>query len=265
MDKSLIKPEFPDGYEKWFREKLGKKSGLPFDRLERHYETVSKEALESFKSWEVWRKIIDGLHDFDDKYKIEHGYPLITEYKPEIIRKPYKSFFEKTYRRNVLNNHSYPAPPKEGWLVPPDWYTEVNDIIRTTLVVKYLDGVEFIIKEIENIAVDSGIYMEHTLESKEEGYYAGHVILMKSVEVTKTDFDTEKRDIFFEIQITTQVKEVIKRLLHKFYEKRRIDKGEEKTNWRWDYKSDEFVANYLGHVLHYVEGMILEVRDRSKG
>ena len=34
--------------------------------------------------------------------------------------------------------------------------------------------------------------------------------------------------------------------------------------WQWDYKSDEFTANYLGHILHYVEGRIVELRDKQK-
>ena len=35
--------------------------------------------------------------------------------------------------------------------------------------------------------------------------------------------------------------------------------------WQWNYKSDEFAANYLGHILHYVEGMIIEIRDKKRG
>ncbi len=35
------------------------------------------------------------------------------------------------------------------------------------------------------------------------------------------------------------------------------------TKWQWDYKGDEFATNYLGHILHYVEGMIMDVRERD--
>ncbi|MGA8485346.1 MAG: hypothetical protein WB706_13230 [Nitrososphaeraceae archaeon] len=37
------------------------------------------------------------------------------------------------------------------------------------------------------------------------------------------------------------------------------------TNWKWNYKSDLFSSSYLGHILHYVEGLILEVRDKQVG
>jgi hypothetical protein len=53
-------------------------------------------------------------------------------------------------------------------------------------------------------------------------------------------------------------------LLHKYYEERRKKIGAEDVKWQWNYKTDEFVANYLGHILHYVEGMIMEIRDKQK-
>jgi len=31
-----------------------------------------------------------------------------------------------------------------------------------------------------------------------------------------------------------------------------------------DYKSPEFSSNYLGHIIHYVKGMIVEIRDKEK-
>lgn len=67
-----------------------------------------------------------------------------------------------------------------------------------------------------------------------------------------------------EIQITTQLQEVIRSLLHKYYEDRRKGVEAEGTKWQWDYKSDEFVANYLGHILHYVEGMIMDIREKQR-
>ena len=67
------------------------------------------------------------------------------------------------------------------------------------------------------------------------------------------------------MQITTQLQEVIRKLLHKHYESRRKRTTPDELKWQWDYKSDEFSANYLGHILHYIEGMIMEVRDKQEG
>jgi hypothetical protein len=52
-------------------------------------------------------------------------------------------------------------------------------------------------------------------------------------------------------------------LLHKYYEDKRKGIREEDIKWQWDYKSDELATNYLGHILHYVEGMIMEIREKQ--
>jgi len=54
------------------------------------------------------------------------------------------------------------------------------------------------------------------------------------------------------------------RLLHKYYEERRKKLKKEDIIWQWDWRSDEFSANYLGHILHYIEGMIMEIREKQR-
>ena len=63
--------------------------------------------------------------------------------------------------------------------------------------------------------------------------------------------------------MTTRIKDVIKTLLHTYYETRRLEVGHGGADWMWNYKSGECATNYLGHILHYVDGMIVEVRDRQ--
>jgi len=68
-----------------------------------------------------------------------------------------------------------------------------------------------------------------------------------------------------EIQVTTQIKEVIKNLLHTYCESRRTTGVRPRlSDIAWNYREEEFAATYLGHILHYVEGMIIEVRDRRR-
>ena len=97
-----------------------------------------------------------------------------------------------------------------------------------------------------------------------DGYYAAHVYVRQSYEVPSVEFDTEHIDVTVELQVTSQLQEVIRKLLHKHFEKRRKHLDQPDIEWQWDYKSEEFATNYLGHILHYVEGMIMEVRDRDK-
>lgn len=62
----------------------------------------------------------------------------------------------------------------------------------------------------------------------------------------------------------TELQENIVNLLHKYYEGNR-KKIKSKEKWQWNYKSEEFAANYLGHMLHYLEGTIVEIRDKKHG
>jgi len=78
------------------------------------------------------------------------------------------------------------------------------------------------------------------------------------------NWDTIFIKISIELQITTQLQEVIRKLLHNYYEERRIRLKEEDLKWQWDYRSDEFATNYLGHILHYIEGMIMDIREKQE-
>lgn len=256
------KPKSIDEYKKWTREQLGVSIS---DQDEAHYNAASTAIKEDLEASEFWNELLSNLRDFHDEYSIETGYPLLREFQPRILTKPYKSFLLKTYRKNVLANSDWPEKSGDGWILPENWLIRINDIVRTLIEVKYLDGVEFVIQRIQNLCEDMEIPMKSFLEAREEGYYAAHVYAMLPFEVPRLDWDTERITVSVEIQITTQLQEVIRRLLHNYYEEARKRAIESRAaDWQWDYKSDEFAANYLGHILHYVEAMILDVRSRQR-
>ena len=131
---------------------------------------------------------------------------------------------------------------------------------------KYLDGVEFTLEKLKSfLEQNCNKKCKIDLEAREEGYYAAHINFKHMFEVISIDFDTEFVEMSIEIQITTQLQELIKRFLHRYYEKRRLrKKTNEKTKWQWNYRSNEFATNYMGHILHYIEGMIMDIRERIK-
>lgn len=91
-----------------------------------------------------------------------------------------------------------------------------------------------------------------------------HSYIKQTFEIPKATWDTEIVEIPVEIRATTQLQDAIRKLLHTYYEDRRKRVQKEDKKWQWDYGSDEFAANYLGHILHYVEGMIVEIREKQK-
>jgi ppGpp synthetase/RelA/SpoT-type nucleotidyltranferase len=143
--------------------------------------------------------------------------------------------------------------------LPPEWYSVIKDVVRTIFVVKYMDGVDHLGGWLERIATDRAIDVHSKLMNTDYGYYAAHMIVTLPLKVTLESWDVTTLNVPFEIQVTTQLQEGIRRLIHEHYE---TSQGEGlPADWRWEYKERPFAANYLGHILHYIEGQIMRVRQ----
>lgn len=257
------KPQNIDEYKDWLKEKHKVEISR---KIETYYESVTSRIKLDFEESGLWIQLTENLREYDGEYLLKTGYPLlIPRFEPELYIKPFDSFLLKTFRKNILENKRWPDELEGGWILPTNWYTKINDVIRTLFVVKYLDGVEFMTDNINSLCKQHSLECRVFFEAKEEGYYAAHLYTKQEFEIPGVNWDTKMVDVSIEIQITTQVQEVIRTLLHKYYEdKRKRPMTKKDIKWQWNYKSDEFVANYLGHVLHYVEGMIMEIREKQK-
>lgn len=254
------KPTDIEEYKKWLKDNHDVKIS---DRTSTHYDSVMSRMKQDFEKSDLCAELNNNLREYNDEYRINTGYPLTAQTSLELLTKPFDSFLLKTYRKNVKDNRSWPEEPQGGWVLPDNWFSKINDTLRTLVVVKYLDGVEFLSDRVKLLCDSHGAPCKTFLEAREEGYYAAHLYMEKTFEIPKFTWDTERVDASVELQITTQLQEVIRRLLHTYYEDRR-EKGRANKKWQWDYSSEEFSANYLGHILHYVEGMIMEVREKQK-
>ena len=257
-----IKPSSIREYLRWLHKKHDVKIS---ERDETYYYSVVNIVKRDFEKSSFWVQLNERLEEYDQEYLLKTGYNLLApKYEPKIYVKPFKSLLVKTYRKNILENEYWPKEPNGRWILPDNWFSSINDIIRTLLVVKYFDGVNFMIDKIESLCKEHKMTSKVSLEAREEGYYAAHIHTQGIFEIPKITWDTEKTMFSIEIQVTTQIQEVLRRLLHKYYEKKRISLKKPTTKWQWDYECDEFAVNYLGHILHYDEGMILEIRERPE-
>ncbi len=256
------KPEDIDKYEKWLKHERNVKIS---DRTRAHYNAVASKIRSDFEKSEFWRQLVENLQEYDREYHQEKEcHLLMSDDTPALYTKSFDSFLLKTFRKNIIENKNWPNDPDNGWVLPDNWHSSINDIVRTLIVVKYLDGVQFIIDKIKLLCEQNNLNYNIFMEAREEGYYAAHLYLQKEFEIPRKDWDTDKAVISIEIQVTTQLQDTIRKLLHKYYEERRKQVMDDDVKWQWDYKSDEFTANYLGHILHYVEGRIVELRDKQK-
>jgi len=236
------------------------------DEHANHYDSVAHKILRDFSDSNYWKNILKEFENINDKYLLKTGHHLfLPEITPKLTIKKFDDFLLKTFRKNVINNDNWPSECIDGWILPQNWFVRIKDIVRTDFVVKYLDGVEFLINEITSLSEAEGLQVDISLEAREEGYYAAHVDVKNEFEIPTLIHKTEKINTSIEIQITTQLQEVIKKLLHKHYRERRKKIKEPDIMWQWDYKSTKFSTNYLGHILHYIEGLIVDVREKQRG
>lgn len=263
-NEGSARPESRADYVRWLKEGFGVEVD---NRLEERFEAVVNKVKRDFEASELWRQVCANLNDYDSGYRIgAQNYPLFLDggKPPTLETKSFESFLLKTYRRNISENGLWPEPPKDGWVMPDDGFAALNDLVRTSFVVKYLDGVEFLAERLQQKSRDSGCRCTLEFEARMEGHYAAHLCIRDTFQIPDNRWDIEAVSMSVEIQIITQLQEVIRRLTHQYYEERREQPVKARSNWQWDYRSDEFTANYLGHILHYVEGMIMEVRTRQR-
>lgn len=250
------------GYAKWLRDNH---SVIINPGEKKYYESVSKKIRFDFEQSSFWKEFIENFNVYEMEYNSEtDGYDLgIINFKPELLIKDFDSVLLKSYRKNIKYNKKWPDSPENGWILPDKFYSKINDIIRTTLIVRYLDGIDFMISKIGELSDVYGIKFKKYHVARTEGYYAVHIYITDEYEVPeRMGYKTNTIEVEIEIQITTQLKDVIRKILFDYYKDRRINIKELNMDWAWDYEGEEFSANYLGHILHYLEGMIMDLRKR---
>lgn len=185
----------------------------------------------------------------------------------QLLVKPYASMLTKVYRINCLHNRSYPAAPQDGIVDHAALYShpKMNDLIRTRLVCKYMDGPKFVAEGMKRFCDRRGLgYRSYPMHS-ETGYHAWHCYIRTPVDMAVGD-TVEVRDIWLELQVTTQLAESITALTHGLYEASRAEaSGRSSSAWRWDPRTQQFRSAYLGHTLHLLEGIIQTFRDEVLG
>lgn len=261
---SIQCPETLEDFKTWYAAELGFDEQI--DR--KRYQAAGPILVSTLAASPFWVGLEHLIPELGAAYEIDTGFPLwvadptlASIAVPVLLIKPFESVVEKAWRRNCLENSEWPDPPEQGWLTPDNWYDETSDVVRTTLVVKYLDAVAIVRDGLQELATNHGAPCRAELAARSEGYYAAHVDVWFRVELPpRLTWDTVRVSARVEIQITTQLQEVIRRLLHQQYESDRVKRPPE--DWEWDYRGDAFRVNYLGHVLHYLEGKIMDERER---
>jgi ppGpp synthetase/RelA/SpoT-type nucleotidyltranferase len=135
--------------------------------------------------------------------------------------------------------------------------------VRTVLVCRYIDGPATVCAAIKEVAGNLGLECNFEPRATDQGYYAYHLYLSIPMSLF-VDGNPHTVNVSVEIQVTTQLQEILRGLTHPYYRVRRISEQVDRNAANWDYASNNFRASYLGHTLHLIEGMIVSLRDEAK-
>ena len=267
-----------DGFIDWYNGEFDE--DLDGGQPEYWYKQVTDTGRLALEDSEFWKLLLDALPTWNSAFMSDHnGHELLAPEQPnEIGVKPFESAVNKSFRLNILNNKKWPAPPEPpprtaakaeqgnpkdvlGWYGPHNWLTEFSDIFRIRLVASYFDGVKHLAERVKELAEQTTQHPpELSLIAEQNGYHAAHLSVRHDLIVD--DFKTRElipAQVHLEIQITTDIQAKIITMLHKVYERWRVQGTP--SGWQWDHGSTAFAINYLGSTLHYLEGMMVIARD----
>ncbi len=256
------RPDFGKRYLQWIEDRFDY-SVSNFGEVE--LVSAASDLKKSFLRSEFWRTFCQKMESVDRRFRYNTSSELFEKLTaPVITQKSFSSFLRKTHRFNVSINGNWPEAPDLGWVSPDNWFEKINDIVRTKIVVRQTDGAIFLVKWLEKMATDSGFRVDVRYHADDDGYYGIHVYLFLPARILRKS--TGKFAGItgqLEIQVITQLHDTIRQLLHQSYRRKRNLMLDVKTPWQWQYKSDEFVLQFIGHGLQNIDGLISRFREEA--
>ena len=205
---------------------------------------------------QFWSETSRELEKWRTEYRAQTGSSLLSQAKiPDFVSKSVESSIEKLQRK--YSEATIASAFTSGYPIP-----KIGDLVRVRLTCSYLDGVEFIADKLMDLAKLLGVKAVHEKQGKIEGYYAQHINITQDV-LLKVAGATKAIQIDCEIQIATDMSTKMWDTSHGLYERTR-GAPDEAQNWQWKHTDPRFISNQLGHMVHLVDGLLIQLRDNAK-
>lgn len=205
-----------------------------------------------------WLRAKRELQSWKAEYRSQCGGALLVGLElPDFEGKGSVRISSKLYQKR-LEKESFKEEvlPEEGPPIP-----KINDLVRTRIACRYVDGVEFLGDKLFDLAKGMQCDPIRSREGRLEGYFAQHLNLSNDV-LYRFGGTSEKAKITVEIQIATGLSTTVWDTTHSIYEASREDK-QSHENWQWDPKDPKFISNQLGHMIHLADGLLVQLRDAA--
>ncbi|HZF52048.1 MAG TPA: hypothetical protein VE093_25520 [Polyangiaceae bacterium] len=175
-DETSERPASPADFVKWAKSNLG--VDLEAEGASSKYDFNVRVALSHVHESPFWSGFAQELLAIKSEYARATSADLFMSTDLPGIRlvsKPFASVVDKMFRRNVLLNKQWPSPTLgKHWITPDNLYEQFDDLIRTTITTKFLDGPEYLLAALKSYAERQGHKTYIRVHSREEGYYAHH-------------------------------------------------------------------------------------------
>jgi hypothetical protein len=245
-----------DPFTKWSAAcaELHPQTGIP-----NYWSIVESNVIQWAKDLTVspfWSDTASELDKWRTEYHAVTGSTLLSQAKlPDFVSKSKESIIDKLQRKYPIDQiqdafeGDYPIP-------------KIGDLVRVRLTCSYLDGVEFLAGKLMDLAKSTGVSAIHEKQGKIEGYYAQHINITQDV-MRKVAGSSVIVKIECEIQIATDMSTKMWDTSHGLYERTR-GQPIEAENWQWKHSDPRFISNQLGHLVHLVDGLLIQLRESTK-
>ena len=148
---------------------------------------------------------------------------------PALVTKSHASMADKVFRENCVYNKNWPKPPSDGFINGTNVYARINDLVRGRITCRYLDGPELVAKAMTRLATKYGLYSTYKQMATDRGYYAWHFYVTIPCDLIVAS-EVEVVEVTLELQITTQLAELLTYLTHDIYSSERAAPAGPKDN-----------------------------------
>jgi hypothetical protein len=209
-----------------------------------------------------WSRAKERLDQWRTEYRATSQADLLTQPGlPNFMSKPEKSIRGKLFRRcNEGRDYIEKAIAQEGPPLP-----RLGDLVRTRVVCRYIDGVEFLATKLEELAADMELSPSRRREGRLEGYFAQHLTVSQQA-IFRLGGHGQLADVVSEVQIASEMATRMWDAAHPLYESVR-GAANDPEDWQWKPDDPRFISNQLGHMIHLADGLLVQLRRsiRTRG
>lgn len=196
----------------WQRELTQIRHGIATPGYWRTLEENCAQWAKTISVCAFWTKAAQQLRQWIGEYRTITGGALLADVElPNFCGKSADSIQSKLYRHRRNQENFDAVFSKDGPPVP-----KLNDLVRTRISCKYIDGLEFLANKLLQLAQNMKLNPKRNRQGRLEGYFAQHVYFTEDV-FFRFGRDNQPATITCEIQLASDLATRILEAAHVVY------------------------------------------------